>query len=352
MELDERKLRILQAIIDDYIHTASPVGSRTISKRSDISLSSATIRNEMSDLEELGFLEQPHTSSGRIPSDKAYRLYVDTLMSKPELTSDEMHEIRDKFTDAMDEVEDVIKQTARVLSSLTNYTSMVLTPQLHSIKLMHIQIVPVTEGKALLVIVTDAGIAKDSIIKTPKGITPKQLEELSRMLTDRLKNKRLDEINEVMLSELAAEIGDHKEFLNSLMDLFQKSIKPDNDSVELSGAMNMLNFPEYNDVDKAKNFLATIETKDILCKTLKDATKLEFSITIGNENENPEMKDCSIVTATYKIGDNPIGSLGVIGPTRMDYGRVMSILGYMGKSLSEILTGMVDDGENDKKMLE
>lgn len=344
MELDERKLRILQAIIDDYILTAAPVGSRTIAKRADIGLSSATIRNEMSDLEEMGLLEQPHTSAGRIPSDKAYRLYVNSIMQRTPLSEEETRYIKGHFARRLDEVEEVVKQTAWVLSRMTRYTSMVLAPQLHTVRLRHIQLVPVSEGKALAVIVTDAGITRDAIIRIPDNMDSYQLEKLSRMLTDRFANRRMDEVSRNLVAEFADIMGEHRAFFDALLGVIDKSIvSSGSKSVELSGATNMLNYPEYSDVEKARNFLTAIETKDFLYRMLSNATRMEFSITIGGENENPEMKDCSVVTATYKIGDNPIGSLGVIGPTRMNYSRVLTVLGYMGQSLSEMLTNLIEE---------
>ena len=338
--LDMRKLRILQAIIDDYIMTAAPVGSRTISKHSDIGLSSATIRNEMSDLEELGYLEQPHTSAGRVPSDKAYRLYVDSIMRRSMLTDDERVYINEHLTGKLDEMESIVKQTAWVLSNMTNYASMVLKPQVGVIKLKHIQLVPVSEGKALLVIVTDTGITRDALIRIPRNMDYFDLERISRVLTSRLRDNRLDHVSSVLIPEIYGEIGEHREFLTTVLDAVGRTIRPKAGSVELSGTTNILNYPEYNDVDKARSVLSTIEERDKLIELLTEATNVEFSVKIGSENDSEDMKDCSVVTVTYKIGETNRGSLGVIGPTRMDYSRVLAVLGYIGKSLGEVLTNM------------
>ena len=199
MELDARKMQILQAIIDDYILTATPVGSRTIAKRSDIGFSSATIRNEMADLEDMGYLDQPHTSAGRIPSDKAYRLYVNTIMQRAKLSDAEIHYIQDHYSHRLDEVDEVVKQTAWVLSSITKYTSMVLAPQLHAIKLKYIHLVPIAEDKALAIVVTDAGMTRDSIIRIPQGMSPDALTRLGRTLSARFSNCRLDDLKAVAL---------------------------------------------------------------------------------------------------------------------------------------------------------
>lgn len=342
MDLDARKLKILQAIIDDYILTAAPVGSRTISKRSDINLSSATIRNEMSDLEELGYLDQPHTSAGRIPSEKAYRLYVNSIMRGARLSDDEIKYIKHHFSQKLDEVESVIKQTAWVLSDVTRYTSMVLAPRLNTVKLKHLQLIPVTEGKALAVIVTDAGLLKDCVIRIPENVGVSELDRLSKILTKRFANRRLDEVSSSLVNDLIGEFREHRTFLNSITDVLQKSASPER-GVELSGTTNILNYPEYSDMDKAKSFFTALESRDQLYRMLSRATKMEFTVSIGSENEDINIRDCSIVTATYKLGDDPLGSLGIIGPIRMDYAKTLAILSYIGRSLSDILTDMLEE---------
>ena len=343
MELDARKMQILQAIIDDYILTATPVGSRTSAKRSDIGFSSATIRNEMADLEDMGYLDQPHTSAGRIPSDKAYRLYVNTIMQRAKLSDAEIHYIQDHYSHRLDEVDEVVKQTAWVLSSITKYTSMVLAPQLHAIKLKYIHLVPIAEDKALAIVVTDAGMTRDSIIRIPQGMSPDALTRLGRTLSARFSNCRLDEITLQQFKGITGEVAEQKAFLDAMLRSVRKSMSPGVRSVELSGATNILNYPEYSDMERARALLTAIEEKDMLYRMLTEATNVEFSVRIGAENEDESIKDCSVVTATYKIGSNPIGSFGVIGPTRMDYARVLAMLGQIGKSLSEVLTNMFEE---------
>lgn len=343
MELDLRKMMILQAIIDDYIMTAAPIGSRTISKRADINLSSATIRNEMSDLEDLGFLEQPHTSAGRVPSDKAYRLYVNSIMQHSKLTKDEMDYIKRHFSQKLDDMEDVIKQTAWALADVTKYTSMVLVPSFKSIKLQRIQLIKLSAGRALAIIITTAGIMRDAVIRIPEAIGEAELEHLSRRLTAIFANKSLEEASRLMVTEAAEQYGEQRIFMDAVFDLMQKSIKSDPKAVELSGTTNILNYPEYSDMNKAKNFLSVVEGKDLLYEMLTKATKVEFSITIGTENENEQIQDCSVVTATYKIGNEPAGSLGIIGPTRMNYSKMLAMLRYIGKSLSEMLTNFIEE---------
>ena len=343
MELEMRKMRILAAIVDDYIMTAMPVGSRTISKHPDINLSSATIRNEMSDLEELGYLEQPHTSAGRIPSDKAYRLYVDSLMRNVRLSERETRFMRDHFSQELDQVEDVVKQTAWVLSNLTQYMSVITSPQLHAVKIKHVQLVPVSEEKALCVVVTDSGIVRDAIVRIPRGTDVEKLERLSRLLTARLANQRMDEAITTLIPAICDEIAENRAFLMATLESLRRGMDADSARMTMAGATNMLNYPEYSDMGKAKNFLSAIETKDKLYGMLTKATKMEFTVTIGAENEDAQMQDCSVVTATYRIGNDPIGSMGIIGPTRMNYSRVLAILRYMGNGLSEMLTNMFEE---------
>lgn len=348
MRLDERKLRILRTIIDDYVMTATPIGSRTISKRSELGLSSATIRNEMSDLEEMGFLEQPHTSAGRVPSEKAYRFYVDTMMKAGALSEDEIAFMRSYFDTRMTEAEEVVARTARLLSDLTDYTSMVMSPELNTVIVKHIQLVPVTPGRALAVIVTDAGLVRDSFISVPLGCTATDLERLSNMVTARVKKMPLHEAVEALNRGAGEEMEEQRSCFTSVADAIAHDISREaSRGVVLGGATNLLKHPEYLDFDKASSMLAILETKEQLYRILSKAAKMEFTVTIGSENELPEMQSSSVVTATYKISGKPVGSFGVIGPTRMDYAKVVAVLNQMGKTLSTVLTGMLSP--EDKK---
>ncbi len=343
MDLDMRKMRILQAIIDDYIMTATPVGSRTISKLPDISLSSATIRNEMSDLEEMGYLEQPHTSAGRVPSEKAYRLYVNSIMQRAELTEAEKRFIKNCYSNTLDEVDEIVRQTAWVLSSMSKYTSMVLKPALTAVRIKHIQLVPVSDGRALAVVVTDMGVTRDTLINVPRGMSYQQLERVSRILTARLQGCPIRDVASVNIPELQADLNSQREFLNNALAALHKTFDDGPGGVQLSGATNMLNYPEYSDMSKARSFLAAIETKDVLYKILTEAADVEFSIKIGQENQEKDIQDCSVVTAVYKVGGSAVGTLGVIGPVRMDYARVLALMRHIGKSVSEVLTNLMEE---------
>lgn len=339
MELGERKLQILQAIIDDYIVSAEPVGSRTIAKKYGMGISSATIRNEMADLEDMGYLEQPHTSAGRIPSDKAYRLYVDRLMKVKGLSVPEAKYIKEFYEKKTRQIEQVIFQTAKILSDITNYTSVVLTPQLNKVLIKHIQLVPLEPKYALLVIVTNSGIIKDAIINIPEDISPDYLNRISNMLTDMCCGKSFNEIDKNSMLEMQKDIIKDRDFFNSLVDALTESIvsKEDNE-VYLGGTTNIFNFPEYHDVIKAKAFLDLLEEKEFLYKLFSKTGRQGINVVIGEENEYEELKEYSIVTATYRVGDRVLGTMGIIGPTRMEYSRAVSVMDYMGKSLSSYLT--------------
>lgn len=346
MSLDLRKMQILEAIIDDYITTGVPVGSRTVSRRDGMGISSATIRNEMYDLKELGFLEQLHSSAGSTPSDKAYRLYVDSIMRKSRLNEDELLYIKEHFSSRIDDATDVMKQTAKVLSDMTSYLSVVMPPQIHAIRLKRVQLVPIMPGSTLLVVVADGGLVRDAIIETPENLSPEILDRISNMLTQKLSNQRLRDVNEKLMLELISELGERKDFLNLVHSLTAAIRKPpakELQTIEVSGATKLLSFPEYSDVARARDLLMALEEQELLYSILDRATKVEFSITIGGENEDPKMKNCSIVTATYKVGDDPLGSFGVIGPTRMDYAHVLAIMRQMSRSISHILTQLCLD---------
>ncbi|MBO4383986.1 MAG: heat-inducible transcription repressor HrcA [Clostridia bacterium] len=337
--LDIRKMRILQAIVDDYIMTAAPVGSRTVSKRSDMGLSPATIRNEMSDLTELGFLEQPHTSAGRIPSEKAYRLYVNHMMDQAKLTDDEAEYIKHHLDTRVHEVGEVIRQTAKVLSDMTNYTSMVLVPQLSGMKVKRISLIPVSEGSAMAVVVTNTGVTKNSMISIPESLTPEDIEKISKLITEKLDGHRLTEAIESVLPAIRAEVGEQADAVCEMLEDIERSMSETD--VEVVGASNILDYPEYSDAQKARSFLAEIETGSYLQQVLKDSSDVEMSVRIGTDNDSPDLKDCSVITVTYKAGGKNIGSMGVVGPTRMDYGKVMAVLKYLSNSLSDILSKLL-----------
>ena len=339
MQLDERKYLILQAIIDDYILTAMPVGSRTISRKSGVGFSPATIRNEMSDLEELGYLAQPHTSAGRVPSYKAYRLYVDHLMKVAKLTSDEREWIHRHLLDKSRQVEGVIRSAASVLSDATKYTSVIVAPKLGTLRIKHVQLVPVADRTALMVIVTNAGIVKDAVIRVPEGMDADDLYTISRMLTQKLADKPLEAVRQAF-SEMLRNAEHNRRLLGEALTVIEQRLEadPDASDVIVGGPANMLEYPEYSDVSKARSFLAVLESKDKLRRLVGRDGGMEVTIRIGPENQVAELSDCSIVTASYRVGDHSSGTLGIIGPTRMNYNRVISVLEFISRALSDVLS--------------
>ena len=337
MTMDARKFRILQAIIDDYILTAIPVGSRTISKKYEMGLSSATIRNEMSDLEELGYLDQPHVSAGRIPSAKAYRLYVDQLLKNGAIRTGDAADVRAYFTNRAQQMEDVISRAAQVLSGLTHYTSLVMSPKGAELRIRTLQLVPVSSQSALLVIVTDGGIMRDSIIRVGSDMDADALYSVSRTLTERLSGHTLSEAL-ALIKETERDMRAERQVLSGVAE-FLDAVDSEGGKAKLTlgGASNILNFPEYSDVEKAKCFLSVLETKEKLLKLMENHGEMAFTVRIGPETGIPELEDCPLVTATYRLSDNTHGTIGVIGPTRMQYGRVLSVLSAMGKQLTDLL---------------
>lgn len=337
MTMDARKFRILQAIIDDYILTAIPVGSRTISKKYEMGLSSATIRNEMSDLEELGYLDQPHVSAGRIPSAKAYRLYVDQLLQNGSIRTGDAADVRAYFTNRAQQMEDVISRAAQALSRLTHYTSLVMSPKGAELRIRTLQLVPVSSQSALLVIVTDGGIMRDSVIRVGSEMDSDALYAVSRTLTERLSGHTLSEAL-TLIKETERDMQAERQVLSGVAE-FLNAVDSEGGKAKLTlgGASNILNFPEYSDVEKARCFLSVLETKDKLLKLMENHGEMAFTVRIGPETGIPELEDCSLVTATYRLSDNTHGTIGVIGPTRMQYGRVLSVLSAMGKQLTDLL---------------
>ena len=332
--IDARKERILRAIIDDYILTALPVGSRTISRKYETSLSSATIRNEMSDLEELGYLAQPHVSAGRVPSVKAYRLYVDELLEGNEVPQNP--QAREFFSQRVRQMEDVISSAAQAISEFTRYTALVMMPKQLELRVATLQLIPMPRGSALLVIVTDTGAIRDTVIRVSENLDGDALYAISRMLTERLAGSTLQEVQE-MLGAYSRQMGGDAQVIQGIADLAaQMARQSATDTIAVSGSHNILNYPEYSDVEKARAFLSVLEEKDKLMALLpgQDAA---FSVRIGPEMGMPEMTDCSVVTASYQVGTGHHGFVGVIGPTRMPYGKVLSALSAISGALSDML---------------
>lgn len=338
MILNERKIKILQAIIDDYIETAEPVGSRTIAKKYDLGISSATIRNEMSDLEELGFIIQPHLSSGRIPSDKGYRLYVDELMQCKELEEYKIKILEDIIENGINKIDHLMKETAKAVAMLTNYTTITSKPSVNKTKLKHIQLIPLDDNSIILVSVTDTNIIQHYVLNIMKVPDENMLMNLSSILNQHLVGLTLEEITLPLIQCLKQQMGNYNEILNPILDCIADAVqKADDTEVSLSGRKNILEYPEFNNILKAKNLFQTLEEKEILNEIVNKEGLGKIQISIGDENGITEIKECSIIKTTYKIGNKELGTIGIIGPTRMDYAQAVSILLYISKNIDDVL---------------
>ncbi|MGB9839243.1 heat-inducible transcriptional repressor HrcA [Thermovenabulum sp.] len=338
MMLDERKIKILRAIIDDYIATAEPVGSRTIARKYRMGISPATIRNEMADLEELGYISQPYTSAGRIPSDKGYRFYVDFLMNCKKLDEKDIFIINQLLKKRIRELEDFIEDTSKTISNLTNYTALILGPELNNSFLKHIEIIKIENKKGLVVIITNLGNVVHQIIDIPDGFKDNELTRISNLLNTFLKYKTIDEITPELMENVKHEIIEHEEVICILMNILIETLNQfrEGGKVYYFGSSKMLDFPEFRDLDKARSFLSLLEEEDLISNILKSITKPnKISISIGNENPWKELQDYSIITTNFSIDNNNLYILGVLGPTRMDYSRVVTILKELVESLKE-----------------
>ncbi len=331
----------MQAIIEDYVNTAEPVGSRTISKKYLTNVSSATIRNEMADLEDMGYIEQPYTSAGRIPSDKGYRLYVDSIMNQNTANAKSIEYIKKEFMDTLGQIDDLVKHASKLLSNMTKYTSIAMAPQYGRTSLKHIQLIGIDNFNVLTVIVTDAGIVKNSVIRTEVSLDTYSLEKISNILNEKLAGFTLDELNKLDVSSFNNEINGYNEVLLKVLPELSQALKY-SDRVEVyhDGAANLLDLPEYNDVQKAREFLNVLDEHDLLFKVLDDTSK-DLSVTIGKENKISQLKNCSLITATYSLNGKTIGSIGVVGPTRMEYSKVISVVDCLTQNLNDILSKLL-----------
>lgn len=346
MEMDDRKIKILGAIVTDYINNGEPVGSRTIAKKYDLGISSATIRNEMSDLEEMGYIEQLHTSSGRKPSDKGYRLYVDRLMKITTLSSEEQYMIKNKLINvALYEVDKIVKEATQMLSHLTNLTSIVKAPSVQKSSIKYIQLMNLDAGSILFVIITDSGIIKNNFIKISKPIDSATIEKLTNILNFRLGKHTIEQINLEVINNLKNDLISFQEIFDGIIPALYDSLSGiETSEVYIQGATNIFNYPEYNNISKAREFLVLVDNKESMNSLLgvRDITG-NITIKIGGENFVECARECSIITAVYSAAEMPLGSIGVIGPTRMPYGKVISVLTEIVKELNDNIAQIYED---------
>ena len=339
MELDERKEKILKAIIQTYLETGEPVGSRTISKYSGLKLSSATIRNEMSDLEELGYIIQPHTSAGRIPSDKGYRFYVDQIIQEKD---SQVNAMQDMMIQRVDRVELLLKQMAQILASNTNYATMVSGPNYHQTKLKFIQLSRVEANKLLIVVVVEGNIIRNSFVTLDEELSNEEILNLNILLNNSLNGLTIQEINLGVIARLKEQAGIHRQVVEFVLNEVSEAIGSQAEDLQIytSGATNIFKYPELSDTENASKLISTLEQKELL-KGLFDesqapsASDSQIQVYIGDETPVKTMKDCSVVTANYVLGDGLRGTIGIIGPKRMDYEKVVGTLRTLVTQLNE-----------------
>ncbi len=338
MLLTDRQVLILQVIVDDFIRSAQPIGSRSLAKKNGITFSSATIRNEMADLEEMGYIEKTHTSSGRIPSEKGYRYYVDNLLLPQKLNSSDLAAVKSIFAERIYELEKIVQKSAKILSEMTNYTSIVLGPAVSDNKLKRLQIVPLNKETAIAIIVTDTGHVEDRMFHFPASVSPSDVEKLVNILNERLSGVPLTNLNSKIYKEIAVLLRQHISSYDLVLHAISNILNmPAHEKVFFGGKTNILSQPEFNDVEKIRSLMNMIEEEDRIYELIRK-NPAGINIKIGTENDNLAMENCSLITATYQMDEEKIGSIAVLGPTRMEYSRVISLLQLISSDLSKVLT--------------
>jgi len=336
--LNERKKKILQIIIEDYISSAEPVGSRTIARKYDLGLSPATIRNEMSDLELLGYLEQPHTSAGRIPSAQAYRFYVDALIEPGTLTDNDMALIDGWYNERRRNIDDIFQSTAKILSRMTQNVSMVLTNQQTIANFCYLKFLPLDSQHAILCIVADDGSIDTNVIDIPLGMSSEEMDYLAGKMSKLLEDRNLSDISVEILQTVHTDVVEDKLIFSSLLQAVRKMTgRRQEQKVFLGGTKQLLNQPEFRDVERVRNLLGILEEEKVLKDLLQGGEDSGLKVTIGSENKFTGIQDCSMVQATYRLNGQIVGTMAVLGPTRMEYGKVISVMDYLHKYLKTIL---------------
>lgn len=339
MKMEDRKKRVLEAIILDYIATAEPVGSRTISKKYDLGVSPATVRNEMSDLEEMGLIEQPHTSAGRVPSQIGYRYYVDFLMERQAVTQEVKSHIRNILTDKIQDKEVLVQGAVKLLSQMTNYTTLLMASSYNQNVLTYIQLIPLADHKLVLILVLDNGHVEHRVVDIPISLSEEQIYEVSEMLRQNLCGLTVEQWRKSSLQIMNSAWEGEISFLQGILDSVEEAMTVEYEhKIYLSGALNILNQPEFRDVEKVKEILSLLEEEHIMQQVMlanNQSSNRDISIRIGTENPHEGLSSCSLVTATYQMNGRVIGTVGVLGPTRMDYSRTASLLECITKSLSD-----------------
>ena len=334
--LDDRKKKVLQAIVEEYINTAEPVSSNALITKYDLNYSSATIRNEMADLEKKGLLDKMHTSSGRVPSAKGYRYYVDELLKDDNISLEEVKYISNKLETKVNEIEDLTKITANTISEITHYTTVTIGPKADEQIIQEIKFVLLGSRMLLAIIMTDTGMVKETIIKFDEDITEKQVETLNYMFNNKLKGQPIEKINKPLEEYLYQEMSDMVKVIKPIIEQIKKVLFEEN-KIELQGTRKELDLPEFNSLQVAKNFMNILDEKELIADMLNSGFAEDINVYIGGEGEGEEekLKDFSMVTFKHKVGNKDLGTIGIIGPKRMDYSKVISVMKYISKKLNE-----------------
>lgn len=339
--MDERKEKILRAATDEYISSAEPVGSRTIARKYELGLSPATIRNEMSDLEEGGYLQQPHTSAGRIPSVRGYRYYVDALMEHRPLTDEEEAQVREDLDLRRREIDSLLTQASKILSQMTHFPSMVLGPDLETAVFRHVQLLPLNESNVIMVVVTATGRVAHHTVEVASPVGESDLAHISYVLNRHLTGKTFNDLRSSLLSQIRSEVIAHDHFFEEVLRLLTNSLRSaGTERLRVDGTINIMEQPEFKEVDKLRPLLALLSGEGALRMLSGAPGSGGVSVRIGEENAIPDIRECSVVTSAYEIAGRPLGVIGVLGPTRMEYQRVVAVVEYVAACLSEIISRM------------
>lgn len=348
--LTNRQLLILQLTVNDFIESAQPVGSVQLSKKPEAPFSSATIRNEMADLEDLGFLEKTHTSSGRIPSEKGYRFYVDHLLTPEKINIEDSSRLRSIFQEQVLESEQLIRNSASILSDLTNYTTILLGPNTSTHAVKRFSIVPLDETRAVAIIVTDNGHVANRMFDVPKGLTASDIEKMVNILNDRLVGTPLTSLQQKLAIEVKVIFEQHLKHVGEWFESLKRAVNVEpEERLYVGGKMNMIKQPEFHDIHKMQAFMELMDD-GVVAKSFFRDIRQGIHVRIGSENNNNAIEDFSVITASYSVGEQPGGSIAIIGPKRMDYGKVITLLDVLRTDLSEALSRMTigtgGDGRN------
>ena len=334
--MDERKEKILQAIIDDYIASAEPVGSRALIKKHDLGVSAATVRNEMADLEMLGYLEHIHTSSGRVPSSKGYRFYVDGLQITP-VSEKEQKKIERWYKARVKRIDEVFQETAKLISEVTRNVTLVLAPEVGQAAFRCMHFLPLDENRAIAVLMTDAGFVENKIIDMPKGATFKDFQDLANIVNSRLAGKTLPHIKKTAMREIEDAIADSNLY-DAAAEIIESALNSSKkERLYLGGGAYMTEQPEFHDANKIKDILLMLEEEELIKDVMKSHMTDGLAVTIGEENESERLKDCSMITASYHLGGELLGAVAVLGPRRMNYDKAMAMLNFMNTNLSKLM---------------